>query len=263
MKKILVIGERIIDYHIYGTATRLGPDAPYPVFIKHHTEENRGGAANVVANLTGLAPEYRVEFICNYQPIIKTRYVDQKSNYILLRVDEHDFVPPISVDSGLNDLSLSDSVAKYEAIIFSSYNKGFLSTNSIFAIAQNAGKYKIPTFLDCRFVLGPWSRDIFITKINEKEYQDNLKERNNPAEYTEHLIVTLGEKGAKYNDKIYPTNKVEVRDLSGAGDSFMAGLVTKYLETKDIEESIKYANKVASFAVSKKGVIAVKREDIV
>ena len=50
------------------------------------------------------------------------------------------------------------------------------------------------------------------------------------------------------------TKKVEVKDLSGAGDTFMAGLVVKFMETDDIDLSIKYANECASKVVTQKGV---------
>ena len=50
------------------------------------------------------------------------------------------------------------------------------------------------------------------------------------------------------------TKKVEVKDLSGAGDTFMAGLVVKFIDTDDIIKSIKYANECASKVVSQKGV---------
>ena len=48
--------------------------------------------------------------------------------------------------------------------------------------------------------------------------------------------------------------EVEVKDSSGAGDSFMAALVIKFVQTQDIEQSIVYANSKASEVVSKKGV---------
>ena len=45
-----------------------------------------------------------------------------------------------------------------------------------------------------------------------------------------------------------------MKDLSGAGDTFTAGLVVKFIETQDIEKSIKYANVCASKVVTQKGV---------
>ena len=60
--------------------------------------------------------------------------------------------------------------------------------------------------------------------------------------------------GNQYEEKIYPVeNKVEVRDLSGAGDTFMAALAVKYTETNDMIMSIEFANQCAAKVVKKKG----------
>jgi sugar/nucleoside kinase (ribokinase family) len=57
---------------------------------------------------------------------------------------------------------------------------------------------------------------------------------------------------------MYPVvNKAEVKDTSGAGDSFMAALCIKFLETKDIYESIKFANSCASEVVRHRGVTTI------
>ena len=45
--------------------------------------------------------------------------------------------------------------------------------------------------------------------------------------------------------------------MTGAGDSFLAGLVVKYLTTKNIEKSIKFANECATQVVQRKGVVTI------
>ena len=45
-----------------------------------------------------------------------------------------------------------------------------------------------------------------------------------------------------------------MKDVSGAGDTFMAGLVVEYCKTDDIIKSIKFANKCASEVVTHRGV---------
>ena len=52
----------------------------------------------------------------------------------------------------------------------------------------------------------------------------------------------------------YPVKEAQVKDLSGAGDTFLAGLVKKYIETKDISKSIRFANQCATVVVQKRGV---------
>ena len=53
-KKVLVIGDSMIDSYMFGEINRISPEAPVPVVeIKYH--ENRlGGAANVALNLKSL-----------------------------------------------------------------------------------------------------------------------------------------------------------------------------------------------------------------
>ena len=75
--------------------------------------------------------------------------------------------------------------------------------------------------------------------------------------FYEKLIVTLGKNGATYKTKQYSVKEVDVKDMTGAGDSFLAGLVVEYIKTKNIEKSIKFANKCATQVVQKKGVVTI------
>ena len=76
-------------------------------------------------------------------------------------------------------------------------------------------------------------------------------------ELSEKIIHTMGGLGCEYQGKRYPTKKVEVRDLSGAGDTFISAFVVKFLETDDVGDSIKYANQCASKVVSHRGVTTI------
>jgi sugar/nucleoside kinase (ribokinase family) len=61
--------------------------------------------------------------------------------------------------------------------------------------------------------------------------------------------------GAKHNDTIFPSpSPKQTIDVSGAGDTFTAFFSLKYFETKNIAESITFANQMASIVVSKRGV---------
>ena len=71
--------------------------------------------------------------------------------------------------------------------------------------------------------------------------------------------MTKGKDGAvlNNNEKFPIEDEHEVRDLSGAGDTFLAALVAKYIENYDICEAIKFANKCAAWVVTQKGVVVV------
>ena len=61
-----------------------------------------------------------------------------------------------------------------------------------------------------------------------------------------------------YNGKTYPVNPVDVFDLSGAGDTFMCGLVTSYIHEQDIDTALFCANDCAVRVVQKKGVATIE-----
>ena len=100
--KVLVIGDECRDVFVTGKVTRLSPEAPIPVLNPTEVKENPGMAGNVNANLKAMG--YDPILISNMQPIhdrsanyetteiVKTRYVDDQTGYILLRVDENDSV---------------------------------------------------------------------------------------------------------------------------------------------------------------------------
>ena len=67
----------------------------------------------------------------------------------------------------------------------------------------------------------------------------------------------MGEEGCEYKGKRYGVKKVEVKDVSGAGDTFMASLVVEYCRTDDIIKSIEFANMCASQVVTQKGVAVI------
>jgi len=242
--KVLVIGDSCIDKFVYGTSERLCPDIPVPVFIPTNTEENMGMAGNVYNNLTALG--VACSLATPDETITKERYIDKQTNYTFLRVDRNDKVEPVSfIGSDLNRKSLSE----YKAIVIADYGKGFLNENAIEHICD----LNENVFLDTKKVLGEFCSKAKFIKINEPEFKD-IQHKIFIRDWTNKLIVTLGARGCMHREKFYPTEKVEVYDLSGAGDTFQAALVSKYLETKNIENAIEFANICASKIVQKRGV---------
>ena len=241
--KILVIGESCRDIYQYGDCVRLCPEAPVPVFQSNRTRRENGGMAmNVYNNMHGLS-EVAIDIATNknWTDTTKTRYVDFRTNSIVVRIDIKD---KILKRCNLNEISFDE----YSAIVISDYNKGFLTEEDIEEISN---KHSV-TFLDTKKILGSWCENIKFIKINEFEYERTKHMLND--QLVNKMIITLGPDGAKFNDKIYSVPKVEIKDTSGAGDTFIAALVTKYVETEDIDESIKFANACATKVVQKKGV---------
>jgi sugar/nucleoside kinase (ribokinase family) len=64
----------------------------------------------------------------------------------------------------------------------------------------------------------------------------------------------LGSGGCKYQDKIFPVTRVEIRDLIGAGDTFLASLVYNFVKRGNIYVAIDFANERATQVVQQRGV---------
>lgn len=240
--RITVIGEKCDDIFIYGETKRLSPEAPVPVFIPLHTETNMGMAGNVMSNITSLTPKSRVSLISQIKKITKTRYVEEKSNHMFLRVDEGEN----DIDTFNLNVSTTNLIKNSDIVIVSDYNKGFLDDDTLLEI----GKISKLSILDSKKKLTNDIIDSFtFIKMNESEYSQNshLNSTN--------IITTLGSKGCMYRDEIFesPSPK-ETIDVSGAGDTFTASFILKYRETSDVKNSLVYANEMASIVVSKRGV---------
>tara|TARA_E500000318_G_C3544880_1_gene206201 strand:+ start:284 stop:1075 length:792 start_codon:yes stop_codon:yes gene_type:complete len=249
--KVLLIGDSCLDLYHYGNCDRISPEAPVPVFQHQHTIENEGMVLNVANNLKAFGIE--TDIWTNKEQIRKERFVDIKSKQHLLRSDfgESEKVQSLVV-GGLTTLAMlrDDS---YDCLIFSDYNKGFVTPFVIEAV-QNLFQKKI--FVDTKKT----DLSVFkncIIKVNEKEYS-NITDFGVNNE----IITTLGPNGARWKEKQYPTQKVEVSDVSGAGDTFLASLVYGYLLKNNLESAIKCANMCASVVVQKSGTYALKEEDV-
>ena len=90
---VLLIGDSCTDEWAYGSCDRLSPEAPIPVMKFREHQSAPGMAANVYANLKSLGIE--VNFITNKERIVKTRYVDEKSNQQIMRLDTEPDIKPL------------------------------------------------------------------------------------------------------------------------------------------------------------------------
>jgi len=246
MDKVLVIGDSCEDKFTYGSSCRPCPDSPAPVFLPDRGVINAGMAGNVYENLKNFGLD--CDLITNPEKITKHRYVDEKTNHTFIRVDTNDQVNRIKFN--VSDIEQQN----YIAIVIADYNKGFLTESDI----KDLCAIDSVVFLDTKKTIGTWCKDVSFIKINSPEFE-SFKTKIDTQRWVDKLIVTLGHRGCMLMKQegfhYYPVDTVDVCDLSGAGDTFHAALVAKYLETRDIDISIKYANQCASQAVQKKGVV--------
>ena len=243
---VLLIGDSCTDRYSIGTVERLSPEAPVPVLKITETYDVPGMAANVSHNFRNLGIE--VDFATNAAPILKHRYIDKKSGQHLLRVDDEGDV-----------VAWSGRIPneKYDAVVISDYNKGFLTYELIEKVIKS---FNCPIFIDTKKTqLADISASHVYFKINELEYKNA---RSTPS----NLIITLGDRGAMLKrpqtETLFGTTPVEVMDVCGCGDTFLAALTAQYLFTKDIEKSIIFANVAAGITAQHLGNYAPSYDEI-
>ena len=241
--KILLIGDNCTDVYQYGSVDRISPEAPVPVFRLLNEEHRPGMAGNVFNNLKALGCEVNYLFGATST---KTRLIDQRSRQHIVRIDNDVESDSIVLDTAIPDV--------YDAVVISDYNKGTVSYELMEEVIATV---KCPVFIDTKKtdlarLQGAW------VKINELEYSRITSECSG-------LIVTRGAKGASiiHHDINCPAPGVEVADVTGAGDTFLAALVYGYLEEGSMSTAIRFAIQASAVTVQHMGVYAPTLEEII
>ena len=250
MSRILLIGEQCDDIFIYGDTPRLSPEGPAPVFIPTREVYNGGMGMNVMGNLMALGVD--VDFEHQQSPITKTRHIHEPSNTLLLRIDEEK-----NIDN-IGDRLPKLDFWEYQMVVVSDYNKGFLTEEDIAYIG-----FKHPNVIcDTKKKLGDWCKDLRFIKLNRTEFENNKKFIEENDWILEKLIITLDKDGCMYKGTSYPTEKVEIMDISGAGDTFVAGFVKEFLDSEDVSKSIQFGNRCSTQVVQRRGVTTIDYENL-
>ena len=174
-KRILVIGDVMLDRFVYGRTERVSPEAPSLVLAADSQEQMLGGAANVAVNVVTLGGHCHLVGLCGTDPIsrdlydeiahfpdikadlvndparsttLKVRLVNPQYNTHLLRLD-WEVTSPAS-GAVLEDLTRRAvaGVPTAAVIIFSDYLKGVLQPTLIEAVVAAAADYGVPIVVD-------------------------------------------------------------------------------------------------------------------
>ena len=223
-KKVLIVGDAMIDAYMWGEINRMSPEAPVPVVeVKKH--ENRlGGAANVALNLKALGA---TPILCSVvgtgnrgvlfkelmkesklstagilsnnkrKTTIKTRVISEKKQQ--LRIDEEETHPIVQAEGFL---TLTKSLMHdIDVIILQDYNKGVLTPEVIESVIAAANKKGIPTIVDPKIQNFYSYKNCTIFKPNLSEIKAGMNiefNSDNVAEIEEasgELRTTLNAKG--------------------------------------------------------------------
>ena len=230
--KVLVLGDVIIDKYIYGTSERLSPEAPVPVVKYQRKVETLGGAGLVYENLKSLGVDVTL-FETKQPSSIKTRVICD--GHYVTRIDDDNHADSKAVLRNV----LRSNFSQWDYVILSDYNKGVLDES--LAIIEHINKF------NCKIIVDP--------KEYASQYKGAWLVKPNYSEFTKfgfndwkgNIITTNAGNNvvASIEDEVYnvPVEDVEVSDVTGAGDCFLAafvyGLTKQYNYKRCIELAVK------------------------
>ena len=248
---ISVIGDIIIDKYVYGTSTRLSPEAPVPIVTHQRTVETQGGAGLVYNNLKSLGVDVDL-FNYYYPKSTKTRVLCD--GHYITRIDDD----VIANSDDIFDKITAQDWSEYEYVILSDYNKGTLEyAKDIIEHLNSFGcKVIVDPKRDCSHYEGAW-----LVKPNFSEYT-----KFNFNTWKGNIITTNADKEvvAKIDGEEYiiPVDKVEVSDVTGAGDCFMAGFVYGLTKNYDYKKCVETAIRGSTESVKHVGTYMLKEKDL-
>ncbi len=202
-KKVLIVGDVMIDSYLWGYVERISPEAPVPVVAVEKKEIRLGGAANVAMNIHALDA---IPVLCSVigndnagndftkliaelnlpvdgivksntrKTTVKTRVIGNKHQ--LLRVDDEEHTL-LSKNDSSNLVKIIVSLIEKEnpiALIFEDYDKGVLTEENIAQIIDAANKRNIPVTVDPKKNNFFHYKNVSLFKPNLKELREGLKD---------------------------------------------------------------------------------------
>lgn len=199
-RRILVVGDVMIDAYLKGKVSRISPEAPVPIVSFTSREERLGGAANVALNLLSLGANVTMCSVVGDDSdgqtllrllkdngihsegviLSKTRKTTLKTRVIgnnqqLLRVDQEQ-TDDISINEESRLIHVISELLDQgvDGVIFEDYNKGVLTERVISSVIAEARKRSIPTAVDPKFKNFMAYKGVTLFKPNLKELSDGL-----------------------------------------------------------------------------------------
>ncbi len=298
-KRVLVIGDVMLDQYIEGSAERISPEAPIPVLLQKSIRNVLGGAGNVAANAASLgarvtligvvgadvqARELRrlcaksqvlAKFVTAKRPTTtKMRFVS--GHHQLVRIDMEDasrIPPPIEAQI----VRMIRALPRHDAVIISDYAKGLMGKKIVDALREKFGAELL--IADMKPSSAALYRGIRAITPNVKEAaemtgvlasSDALAARVTKtlgARLKTSIVLTRGEHGVSVREKgkecRHFRNSVQtVRDVTGAGDTLIAAFALLLATGAPFLEAAGIANRAAGVVVGSAGTVALSRKEL-
>lgn len=299
-KKILVVGDFIVDHYRILSPHKLSPEAPVPVFSQERDEYRFGGAGNVANNLAsfgcdvrlasivgedwhgGLESKFPANFARTMFPCpgrattIKERLVTKRQQ--VTRIDTQRDKKVSAIVAGQFGAKLFPTIPNYDVIVLSDYDHGAMTpslTIPIIKHAKRAGKKVVVDSKAADTHLKYKGASIMLP--NDVESRTMTRRFSEPIDEVARLMLrvlemdaiglTLGPNGIllvdKEGEELLPAyGGDEVVDITGAGDTVCAAVSSMLAEGASYREAIEVANVAAGIVVGKMGVATVSVEEI-
>jgi D-beta-D-heptose 7-phosphate kinase / D-beta-D-heptose 1-phosphate adenosyltransferase len=240
-KKVLIIGDLMLDEYIFGDVTRISPEAPVPILKEGHREWSLGGAANVALNCKQIGCHINIVGIINNQDrsgkkicsllykngisikgIIKSkdRITTSKKrimahNQQLLRIDSENTNPLTENEFLSLKNKIEQLLTPHTIVLMSDYSKGILSEDVISYIIEKSKQLGCLVLLDPKGPNFGKYKNINYLKPNLKEFGQILDFfRLSPYDpinqnakkicdllNLDGIFITMGDKGIQFVSK--------------------------------------------------------------
>jgi D-beta-D-heptose 7-phosphate kinase/D-beta-D-heptose 1-phosphate adenosyltransferase len=180
-RRVLVLGDAILDEYLYGDCSRISPEAPVPVLRVSRTRRVLGGAANTAANIASLggratlvslvghddggstlarcAEDAGIDF-CAVEhegaTVRKTRVIGQQQQ--IVRLDYEDVRAPVRAAEDAAIAACTSKIPDHDIVVISDYAKGCVSPRLTAAVLDAARAALRPVIVDPR----PQHRDLYV-----------------------------------------------------------------------------------------------------
>lgn len=299
-KKILVVGDIMLDKYLIGDVDRISGEAPVPILNVKEEIYIPGGAANVANNLVSLGAKVILAGTCNTDQEGKILLAELKNKNIETCVIKEKDRPTtlkcrllsnnhqlVRYDKELTDelpIKLQRKLAKkiefiledIDGVIFSDYDKGVFSEYLAQKIIKNTDKM---VFVDPKPVNVSYFKGCTVIRPNRHETekitgikydQENLEKMSKKlAEIAEskYSVISCGEDGLFVYDpngasRHIKTRAKQVADVTGAGDTLISVLALAMVLGLDLYNAAELANYASGIVVGKVGTATTTIDEL-
>ncbi|EQD42905.1 D-glycero-beta-D-manno-heptose-7-phosphate kinase [Ferrovum myxofaciens] len=297
-RRVLVVGDVMLDRYWFGEVNRISPEAPVPVVLVEKAEERPGGAANVARGVAALgaqcellavtgedeAAQHLEELLAQEGVIsrlhrdpsiattVKLRVMGRQQQ--LLRIDFETLPRQETLLNKLTDFG--DCLKRADVVILSDYGKGALK--HVASMINQCRKAGIPVLVDPKGEDYRHYRGATLLTPNRTEFRQVAGPWHDDQQLAEKaqtlrtelgldaLLVTRSEEGMSLYQAQgvthEPTVAREVYDVSGAGDTVIATLGVLTAQGMSLPVAMRWANRAAGIAVSKLGTAVVTHHEL-